>query len=177
MSTAISPLASPFPDMPQIAGVTPRVARAQYKPWDRCDLTFISFDAGTTVAGVTTQSKCPSPEVEWCRAHLAAGVARGLVVSAGNANAFTGHKGRAAVEAVTAKAFKSPLDKANSMLLSAMRRCKVSTNGMLSSAAPCWRADKVTPSAVAHRLNLAKGVSGRWYTKWECRPCQNSPRP
>jgi len=104
MSTAISPLASPFPALPQIAGVTPRVARAQYKVWDRCDLTLITFDAGTTVAGVTTQSKCPSPEVEWCRAHLAAGVARGLVVSAGNANAFTGHKGRAAVEAVTAKA-------------------------------------------------------------------------
>ena len=73
MSTAISPLASPFPALPQIAGVTPRVARAQCKVWDRCDLTLISFDAGTTVAGVTTQSKCPSPEVEWCRAHLAAG--------------------------------------------------------------------------------------------------------
>lgn len=104
MSTAISPLATPFPDMPQIDGVTPYVARARYKAWDRCDLTFVAFDEGTVVAGVTTQSKCPSPEVEWCRANLPGGSARGLVVSAGNANAFTGHKGRAAVEAVTAKA-------------------------------------------------------------------------
>ena len=104
MSTAISPLATPFPDMPQIAGVSPRVARARYKNWDRCDLTFVTLDEGTVVAGVTTQSKCPSPEVEWCRAQLPSGKARGLVVSAGNANAFTGHKGRAAVEAVTAKA-------------------------------------------------------------------------
>lgn len=104
MSTAISPLATPFPDMPQIDGVTPRVAQARYKSWDRCDLTFVTLDEGTVVAGVTTQSKCPSPEVEWCRANLPNGTARGLVVSAGNANAFTGHKGRAAVEAVTAKA-------------------------------------------------------------------------
>jgi glutamate N-acetyltransferase / amino-acid N-acetyltransferase len=99
-----SPLARPFPDMPSIAGVSPRIARAQYKDWDRCDLTFISFDAGTTVAGVMTKSLCPSSEVEWCRAHLPQGKARGLVVSAGNANAFTGFRGRQAVEAVTAKA-------------------------------------------------------------------------
>jgi len=41
--------------------------------------------------------------VEWCRAALALGTARGLVVNAGNANAFTGDRGRAAVEAIAAK--------------------------------------------------------------------------
>jgi glutamate N-acetyltransferase / amino-acid N-acetyltransferase len=90
--------------MPLISGVTPRIARAQYKNWDRCDLTFITFDEGTSVAGVLTKSLCPSSEVEWCREHLPQGRARALVVSAGNANAFTGYRGRAAVEAVTAKA-------------------------------------------------------------------------
>jgi glutamate N-acetyltransferase / amino-acid N-acetyltransferase len=90
--------------MPAIAGVTPRIARAQYKAWDRCDLTFISFDEGTSVAGVLTKSACTSSEVDWCREHLPQGKARGLVVSAGNANAFTGYRGRQAVEAVTAKA-------------------------------------------------------------------------
>jgi glutamate N-acetyltransferase / amino-acid N-acetyltransferase len=90
--------------MPMISGVTPRIARAQYKNWDRCDLTFITFDEGTSVAGVLTKSKCPSSEVEWCREHLLQGKARALVVSAGNANAFTGYRGRAAVEAVTEKA-------------------------------------------------------------------------
>jgi glutamate N-acetyltransferase / amino-acid N-acetyltransferase len=102
--SAPSPLAIPFPNIPHIAGVTPRVARAHYKSWDRCDLTFVTFDPGTSVAGVLTQSKCPSSEVEWCRAHLAQGQARALVVSAGNANAFTGFRGREAVQAVTAKA-------------------------------------------------------------------------
>jgi glutamate N-acetyltransferase / amino-acid N-acetyltransferase len=99
-----SPLAQPFPAMPIIAGVKPHIARAQYKNWDRCDLTFITFDEGTSVAGLLTKSLCPSSEVEWCREHLAQGKARALVVSAGNANAFTGYRGRAAVEAVTAKA-------------------------------------------------------------------------
>ncbi|WP_298668045.1 bifunctional glutamate N-acetyltransferase/amino-acid acetyltransferase ArgJ [uncultured Sphingomonas sp.] len=103
MSTSISPLALPFPDLPTIAGATPRVARARYKQWDRCDLTFVALDEGTAVAGVLTQSKCPSPEVEWCRNALALGNARALVVNAGNSNAFTGNRGRAAVEAIAAR--------------------------------------------------------------------------
>ncbi len=98
-----SPLARPFPDMPDIAGVTPRVARARYKEWDRCDLTFVALDAGTTVAGVTTRNVCCSSEVELCRENLAGGRARALVVNAGNANAFTGFRGREAVAAITAQ--------------------------------------------------------------------------
>lgn len=100
MTDAISPLARPFPAMPAIAGVTPHVARAHYKSWDRCDLTFVTLAPGTSVAGVLTQSQCPSPEVEWCRAQLGGGEARALVVNAGNSNAFTGHRGRAAVDAI-----------------------------------------------------------------------------
>ena len=99
-----SPLApAAFPALPAIAGVTLRVAKARYKNWDRCDLTYVELDAGTAVAGVTTQSKCPSPEVEWCRDAIPMGQARAVVVNAGNANAFTGHRGRAAVEAIAAK--------------------------------------------------------------------------
>ncbi|MBB4618463.1 bifunctional glutamate N-acetyltransferase/amino-acid acetyltransferase ArgJ [Sphingomonas abaci] len=99
-----SPLATPFPALPAIAGVTLHVARARYKSWDRCDLTYVTLPEGTSVAGVLTQSRCPSPEVEWCRAALTLGQARALVVNAGNSNAFTGHRGRAAVEAVAARA-------------------------------------------------------------------------
>ena len=104
MSHAPSPLALPFPDLPPVAGTTPHVARARYKEWDRCDLSFVTLDPGTTVAGVLTQSKCPSPEVEWCRKALVLGEARALVVNAGNSNAFTGNRGRAAVEAIAARA-------------------------------------------------------------------------
>ena len=102
--TQRSPLApAAFPELPAISGVTARVARARYKNWDRCDLTYVELAEGTAVAGVTTQSKCPSPEVEWCRDAIPLGSARALVVNAGNANAFTGHRGRAAVEAIAAK--------------------------------------------------------------------------
>lgn len=99
-----SPLApAQFPDLPSISGVRLAVTRAGYKNWDRHDLTFAALDEGTTVAGVTTLSKCPSPEVEWCRAALPLGRARALVVNAGNSNAFTGNRGRAAVEAIAAR--------------------------------------------------------------------------
>ena len=100
---AVSPLAAPFPQLPPIEGALLRVARAGYKDWDRADLTLVELVAGTTVAGVTTKSACPSPEVEWCRAALTLGHARALVVNAGNSNAFTGKRGRAAVEAIAAR--------------------------------------------------------------------------
>ncbi|MFM6854832.1 MAG: bifunctional ornithine acetyltransferase/N-acetylglutamate synthase, partial [Sphingopyxis sp.] len=90
-----SPLApAHFPVLPPVAGVTLRVARAQYKNWDRCDLTYVELAPGTTVAGVTTRNLCCSTEVEMCREGIARGSARALVVNAGNANAFTGYRGR-----------------------------------------------------------------------------------
>jgi glutamate N-acetyltransferase/amino-acid N-acetyltransferase len=99
-----SPLApDAFPVLPLIGGVTLRIARAGYKAWERCDLTYVELAPGTAVAGVTTRSKCPSPEVEWCRDAIPLGSARALVVNAGNANAFTGNRGRAAVEAIAAR--------------------------------------------------------------------------
>lgn len=96
-----SPLApEKLPEPPNIHGVTCRIARAQYKDWDRCDLTFVELAEGTAVAGVLTRSQCPSTEVEWCRKALPGGKARGLVVNAGNANAFTGARGMEAVERI-----------------------------------------------------------------------------
>jgi len=98
-----SPLApAAFPDLPNIAGITRRVAKAQYKTWDRCDLTYVELAPGTAVSGVLTRSRCASPEVDWCRAALVLGRARALVVNAGNSNAFTGDRGRHAVEGLVA---------------------------------------------------------------------------
>ncbi len=100
----ISPLApKKFPFLPDIDGVLRRIARAHYKQWDRCDLTFITFDEGTSVAGVTTNNVCCSAEVDICRDNLIGGSARALIVNAGNSNAFTGYRGREAVSAITAK--------------------------------------------------------------------------
>ena len=102
--TTRSPLApDSFPGLPDIAGVTRRVARAHYKAWDRCDLTYVELTPGTTVAGVFTRNVCCSSEVELGREQVKGGTGRALIVNAGNSNAFTGYRGREAVEQIMAQ--------------------------------------------------------------------------
>jgi glutamate N-acetyltransferase/amino-acid N-acetyltransferase len=97
MSTAVSPLApTNVPEMPAIAGVKLATAAAGIRYKGRTDVLLAVMDKGTSVAGVFTQSKCPSAPVEWCRAKLKRGQARALVVNSGNANAFTGKTGKQA---------------------------------------------------------------------------------
>ena len=104
MSDAISPLApKKQPKMPPVAGVRIATAQAGIKYKGRTDLLAMVFDEGTSVAGVFTRSLCPSAPVEMCRANLGGGKARVLVVNSGNANAFTGKKGRESTM-LTAKA-------------------------------------------------------------------------
>ena len=103
MEIAPSPLARPFPHLEEIPGITLRVARAGYKDWDRADLTVIECAEGTTVAGVFTRNVCCSSEVELGREQVRLGRARAVVVNAGNSNAFTGYRGRDAVEAIMAQ--------------------------------------------------------------------------
>ena len=69
-------------------------AEAGIKYKNRTDVLLAVFDKGTTVAGVFTRSKCPSAPVDWCKAALKSGKARALLVNSGNANAFTGRRGR-----------------------------------------------------------------------------------
>ena len=101
MDLAPSPLAAPFPDMPAISGVTLRVARARYKDWDRADLTYVELAEGTAIAGAFTRNVCCSTEVELGRESVKQGRARAIVVNAGNSNAFTGYRGREAVQQVS----------------------------------------------------------------------------
>ncbi|MDE0811942.1 MAG: bifunctional ornithine acetyltransferase/N-acetylglutamate synthase, partial [Alphaproteobacteria bacterium] len=108
MDLEISPLAPErFPEMPAIAGVRIAVGESGLKYQGRPDLVLLEFAPGTTVAGVLTQSTAPGAPVQWCREHMGAGTARGLVVNAGNANVFTGAKGRVAVEAMAAASAKA----------------------------------------------------------------------
>ncbi len=103
MSVAVSPLApKSYPDMPALRGVRMATAAAGIKYKNRTDVLLMVFDTPASVAGVFTKSKCPSAPVDFCRANLGGGVARAVVVNSGNANAFTGVKGKAATE-LTAK--------------------------------------------------------------------------
>lgn len=95
----VSPLAPKRqPKVPPIPGVRFATAEAGIRYKGRQDVWFALLDAGTQVAGVFTRSKCPSAPVDWCRENLSQGSARAVVVNSGNANAFTGLKGRDAVK-------------------------------------------------------------------------------
>jgi glutamate N-acetyltransferase/amino-acid N-acetyltransferase len=108
MPTAVSPLApTRVPALPDIAGVRLAAAAAGLRYVGRNDVLLAVLDKGTTAAGVLTRSRCPSAPVEWCRAKLPAGSARGLVVNAGNANAFTGKSGRDAAKLTAELAAKA----------------------------------------------------------------------
>ncbi|MFJ6326332.1 MULTISPECIES: bifunctional glutamate N-acetyltransferase/amino-acid acetyltransferase ArgJ [unclassified Rhizobium] len=103
MSGSVSPLApKTFVSMPALRGVRMTTASAGIKYKNRTDVLLMVFDKPAAVAGVFTRSKCPSAPVDFCRANLAHGSARAVVVNSGNANAFTGLKGRQATE-LTAK--------------------------------------------------------------------------
>ena len=104
----LSPLApKTYPELPPIAGVRFATVAAGVRYSGRTDVMMALFDRPAAVAGVFTRSKCPSAPVDWCRAHLAGGKARALIVNSGNANAFTGGVGAAAVAHVAEAAAKA----------------------------------------------------------------------
>jgi len=100
MSTiALSPLApETTPQLPVIDGLKISTAEAGIKYRGRHDVLLVQFERTAQIAGVFTRSRCASAPVEWCKTHLGTGTARALLVNSGNANAFTGREGRAAVE-------------------------------------------------------------------------------
>ena len=103
---------SPFapkalPQVPDIAGVRFATAEAGIRYKGRTDLMLAVMEPGTVAAGVLTRSKTCSAAVLWCRDALKSGLARALVVNSGNANTFTGRRGRDAVELTAAAAAKA----------------------------------------------------------------------
>ena len=95
MAGHVSPFApASFPELPALAGIRLATAEAGIRYKGRTDLLLVRFDPAAPVAGVFTKSRCASAPVEWDRQRLPGGKARALVVNSGNANAFTGMKGR-----------------------------------------------------------------------------------
>jgi len=107
MNMPVSPLAPTYwPVLPPITGVRLGCVEAGIKYKGRKDLTVIEFAECANIAGVFTQSMCPSAPVDWCKSILAKGKVRCIIVNSGNANAFTGTKGHEAVNQTTAAATK-----------------------------------------------------------------------
>ena len=104
----VSPLApASFPDIPSIKGVNFSTASAGVKYQGRSDVMLAVLDPGTEIAGVFTSSSTRSFAVIDCeeKIHLkdsSSGAA--IVVNSGNANAFTGYRGKVSVETITSMA-------------------------------------------------------------------------
>lgn len=86
-----------------IKGVKISTINCGIKYKNRDDLLLVSFEHPANVAGVFTQSSMPAAPVTWCKKIIDKGVAKALVVNAGNANAFTGAQGEEVVEKTVTK--------------------------------------------------------------------------
>ncbi|MDA8648027.1 bifunctional glutamate N-acetyltransferase/amino-acid acetyltransferase ArgJ [Rhodobacteraceae bacterium] len=109
---AKSPLApAQFPTLPNVAGVRFATLAAGIKYQNRSDVMLAELAPGTSIAGVFTQSATRSAAVLDCQKKLGLPAAGGaaILVNSGNANAFTGHRGMASVEALT-KALSDQLE-------------------------------------------------------------------
>jgi glutamate N-acetyltransferase/amino-acid N-acetyltransferase len=136
--THVSPLApAGFPEMPPVRGVRLAAGAAGIRYRDRNDLLLVDLLPGTAVAGLFTRSQTAAAPVLWCRDALTGGQARALVVNAGNANAFTGDAGPAAVErtAIAAAAlFSCPSD-----------QVFVASTGVIGEPLPAERIERMLP--------------------------------
>ncbi len=102
---AVSPLApEAFPALPVIDGVTFATVSTGVRYQGRDDVMLAKLAPGTRVAGVFTTSATRAAPVLDCQAKLGGTSAEGaaILVNSGNANAFTGRNGTAAVDAIVA---------------------------------------------------------------------------
>ena len=95
-------LSAPNPqDLHPVPGVKLGITMAGVRKANRRDLTVITLDEGSVVAGVFTKNRYCAAPVQICRQHLAAGSdARAIVINTGNANAGTGEDGLVRARAV-----------------------------------------------------------------------------
>ena len=170
-SSPVSPLApAAFPELPPVAGVLLAAHAAGLRYHGRPDVMLAALAPGSRVAGVFTRSRCASAPVDWCRKHLARGGARAVLCNAGNANAFTGTAGEAAVlESARAVAAALEADPADVYLAStgvigeplgadAMRAAVGKAAEALAPPAPeRWRA---AADAIRTTDTFAKGAGG-----------------
>ena len=100
-----SPLApNSFPKLPIIDGVQFATAATGVKYRNRTDVMLASIAAGSTVAGVFTQSATRAACVLDCQSKIGGDTSRGaaILVNSGNANAFTGVAGQKSVNRICA---------------------------------------------------------------------------
>ncbi|MBI3382888.1 MAG: bifunctional glutamate N-acetyltransferase/amino-acid acetyltransferase ArgJ [Aquabacterium sp.] len=96
-------LTAPNPsDLHPVPGVKLGITMAGIRKVNRRDLTVITLDEGSAVAGVFTKNRFCAAPVQLCRERLAASSEiRALLINTGNANAGTGEDGLVRARATT----------------------------------------------------------------------------
>ncbi|MBT5049952.1 MAG: bifunctional glutamate N-acetyltransferase/amino-acid acetyltransferase ArgJ [Rhodospirillaceae bacterium] len=142
-----SPLApARFPKLSPVNGVSLAAGACGLKYKGRSDVMLAELARGTTISGVFTQSLTAAAPIDWCRKALKSGHVRAIVVNSGNANAFTGKVGDAAVRdtvSATAKLIGCP-----------QNQVFVSSTGVIGEPLPVKRLVSALPRL---RKNLAGG--------------------
>ena len=129
-------------DLHPVPGVKLGVAMAGIRKADRRDLTVITLEEGTQVAGVFTRNRFCAAPVQLGRAHLAAGAGiRALLINTGNANAGTGEDGRV-------RAFTTCVALARHLELAPEQVLPFST-GVIMEPLPVDRIEAGLPAALA----------------------------
>ncbi|MEM6973509.1 MAG: bifunctional glutamate N-acetyltransferase/amino-acid acetyltransferase ArgJ [Pseudomonadota bacterium] len=111
LEKALGPRVSPlkpgaFPVLPRVAGVSVATAATGTRYRGRDDVLMVRLPEGTSIAGTFTRSATRAAPVLWCQERLADRHRTGergpvgIMVNAGNANAFTGTNGMEATRRI-----------------------------------------------------------------------------
>lgn len=138
MSKVSSLASKKFPDLPEVSGVTLASGSGNIKTTNQSDVLLVELVPGSVAAGVFTKSRTAGAAVDWCRNILSENEVRGLVVNSGNANAFTGGAGIAAVKAISKKAANLIGCKTNQIY--------IAQTGVIGEPLPVERITKILPS-------------------------------
>jgi glutamate N-acetyltransferase/amino-acid N-acetyltransferase len=129
-------------DLHPVPGVKLGIAMAGVRKAHRRDLTVVTLDEGTQVAGVFTSNRFCAAPVQLCREHLAADVGpRAILINTGNANAGTGDDG-------LARALATCIALAQKLEISPQQVLPFST-GVIMESLPTDRIQAGLPAALA----------------------------
>ena len=138
MSKVSSLTSKKFPELPKVSGVTLASGSGNIKTTNQSDVLLVELVPGSVAAGVFTKSRTAGAAVDWCRTILSENEVRGLVVNSGNANAFTGGAGIAAVKAISGKAAELIGCKINQIY--------IAQTGVIGEQLPVERITNILPS-------------------------------
>ncbi len=136
-------LSAPNPsDLHPVPGVKLGITMAGVRKANRRDLTVITLDEGSAVAGVFTKNRYCAAPVQICREHLQDSTdIRALVINTGNANAGTGEDGLVRARATC-------VAMARQLQLSPRQVLPFST-GVIMETLPVERIEAGLPAAIA----------------------------